>query len=177
MKFNQSLDGALNWISPKYEWLSWLLCHTNCCRGLSLAVGPTHLVVVLTVVVMWVAGFVVAGNLVAGTGEGFVMQQLPSSGQWASASTSSQNKANKPLTHSPLQGCIGLGDVAVGLGVVEYGRGVTVVSTGIVDPLPAPKWSNHITNLNINYFPSLYSSNLTPTGYKLIIWKLGNVSL
>lgn len=81
----------------------------------------------------------VAGNLVAGTGEGFVMQQLPSSGQWASASTSSQNKANKPLTHSPLQGCIGLGDVAAGLGVVEYGRGVTVVSTGIVDPLPAPK--------------------------------------
>jgi hypothetical protein len=96
-------------------------------------------VVVVVVVIMWVAGFEVAGNLVGGTGEGFVMQQLPSSGQWASASTSSQNKANKPLTHSPLQGCIGLGDVATGLGVVEYGRGVTVVSTGIVEPLPAPE--------------------------------------
>jgi hypothetical protein len=72
-------------------------------------------------VVMWVTGFAVAGNLVAGAEDGLVMQQLPSSGQWASASTSSQNRANKPLTHSPLQGCIGFGDVATGLGVVVYG--------------------------------------------------------
>jgi hypothetical protein len=99
----------------------------------------THLVVVVIVlvVVTGVAGFVGAGTLDAGAGGGLVIQQLPSSGQWASASTSSQNKANKPLTHSPLQGRIGLGDVAAGLGVVGYGRGATVVSTGIVEPLPA----------------------------------------
>jgi hypothetical protein len=52
---------------------------------------------------------------------------------------SSQNKANKPLTHSPLHGRSGRGDVGVGLIVVEYGRGVTVVSTGTVEPLSAPE--------------------------------------
>lgn len=36
--------------------------------------------------------------------DGLVMQQLPSSGQDAFSSMSSQNKANKPLTHSPLHG-------------------------------------------------------------------------
>jgi hypothetical protein len=105
--------------------------------------------VVVTVVVMWEAGFAVAGYLVVGAGEGLVIQQLPSSGQWASASTSSQNKANKPLTHSPLQGCIGLGDVAAGLGVLGYGCGVTDVSAGMGEPLPAPESGNHTINLNI----------------------------
>jgi hypothetical protein len=116
-----------------------------------------------TEVVVWVTGFVVAGNLVVGAGVGAVMQQLPSSGQWASVSTSSQNKANKPLTHSPLQGCIGLGDVAAGLGVLEYCSGVTDVSTGIVEPLSPPESSNHTINLFSNCFTTLISSNFTPT--------------
>lgn len=79
------------------------------------------------------------------------MQQLPSSGQWASESTSSQNKANKPLTHSPLQGCSGRGDVGAGLGVVECGRGVIVVTTCTVEPLPASEQSNHNAKFNINF--------------------------
>jgi hypothetical protein len=64
---------------------------------------------------------------------------------------SSQNKANKPLTHSPLQGCSGRGDVGAGFSVVEYGRGVAVVSTGIVEPLSEPKQCNHINNLTLEF--------------------------
>ena len=37
-------------------------------------------------------------------GEELVMQQLPPSGQFAFSSISSQKRANKPLTHSPLHG-------------------------------------------------------------------------
>ena len=94
-------------------------------------------VVVIVEVTVVVAGFVVKGNLAGDVGGALVIQQLPSSGQWASESTSSQNKANKPLTHSPLQGRNGRGDVGAGLGVVECGRGLTVVTTGTVEPLPA----------------------------------------
>jgi hypothetical protein len=90
------------------------------------------------------------GSLGGSGGGELVMQQLPSSGQWASESTSSQNKANKPLTQSPLQGRSGCGDVGTGLGVVEYGHGVTVVSNGTVEPLAAPEQNNHITNFTIN---------------------------
>lgn len=71
---------------------------------------------------------------------GIVIQQLPSFGQLASESMSSQNKANSPPTHSPLHGfkggggwwgwgseCTGLGGClanvvtpgVVGLGVVR----------------------------------------------------------
>lgn len=63
---------------------------------------------------------------------------------------SSQNRANKPLTHSPLHGRSGRGDVGAGLSVEEYGRGVTVVSTGIVEPLSPPEQCNNITNFDNN---------------------------
>lgn len=67
-------------------------------------------------------GCVGAGLLVVGGGgaevvyedpdvDGCVMQQLPSSGQPASSSMSSQNNAKRPLTHSPLHGLAGCFDV------------------------------------------------------------------
>jgi hypothetical protein len=91
----------------------------------------------VVVVVVATVGFVVEGNLDVYTGGELVIQQLPSSGQWASESTSSQNKANKPPTHSPLQGF--------------SGRGATVVTTGIVVPLPASEQSKHNTKFDINF--------------------------
>ena len=80
-----------------------------------------------------------------------MIQQLPSSGQWASESTSSQNKANKPPTHSPLQGFNGRGDVGAGLCVVESGRGATVVITGTVEPLTATAQSKHNAKFDITF--------------------------
>lgn len=101
-----------------------------------------------------VAGFVESGSLDGGAEGKLVTQQLPSSGQLASESMSSQNNANKPPTHSPLHGCSGRGDVGAGLSVVEYGRGVTVVNTGFVEPLSAPEQCNHIISFSsdINVF-------------------------
>lgn len=105
----------------------------------------------MVVVAVGVAGFVVVGNLDGYAGGELVMQQLPSSGQWASESTSSQNKANKPPTHSPLQGFSGRGDVGAGLCVVECGCGVTVVTTGTVEPLTASEQSKHNAKFDINF--------------------------
>ena len=101
----------------------------------------------MVVVVVGMVGFVVVGNLDGYAGGAFVIQQLPSSGQWASGSTSSQNKANKPPTHSPLQGFSGRGDVCV----VDSGRGATVVITGTVEPLTATAQSKHNAKFDINF--------------------------
>lgn len=105
----------------------------------------------MVVVVVGVVGFVVVGNLDGYTGGVLVIQQLPSSGQWASESTSSQNKANKPPTHSPLQGFSGRGDVGAGLYVVESGRGATVVTAGTVEPPTPTAQSNHNAKFDINF--------------------------
>ena len=104
-------------------------------------------VVVVVVVVVGVVNFVVVGYLDGYAGGELVIQQLPSSGQWASESTSSQNKANKPPTHSPLQGFSGRGDVGTGLRVVGRGGGVTDVTTGTVAPWTASAQSKHKTKL------------------------------
>ena len=112
--------------------------------------SSTYLVVVV-VVVVGVVGFVVVGNLDEYAGGELVIQQLPSSGQWASESTSSQNKANKPPTHSPLQGFSGRGDVGAGLCVVESGRGATVVTTGTVEPLSETAQSKHNTKFDTDF--------------------------
>lgn len=51
---------------------------------------------------------------------GFVMQQLSSPGQNAFVSTSSQNKASSPLTHSPWQALAFAGIlVAIGVDAVD----------------------------------------------------------
>ena len=105
----------------------------------------------MVMVVVGVVSFVVVGNLDGYAGGELVIQQLPSSGQWASESTSSQNKANKPPTHSPLQGFSGRGDVGAGLCVVEKGRGVTVVTTGTVAPLIASAQSKHNAKFDISF--------------------------
>ena len=105
---------------------------------------------VVVVVVVGVVSFVVVGNLDGYAGGELVIQQLPSSGQWASESTSSQNKANKPPTHSPLQCFSGRGDVGAGLCVVERGRGVTVV-TVTVAAWTASAQSKHNAKFDINF--------------------------
>lgn len=105
----------------------------------------------MVVVVVRMVGFVVVGNLDGYAGGELVIQQLPSSGQWASESTSSQNKANKPPTHSPLQSFSGRGDVGAGLCAVESGREATVVTTGTVEPLTATAQSQHYAKFDINF--------------------------
>lgn len=65
------------------------------------------------------------GGVGAGVGAGFVIQQLSSPGHVASESISSQKRANKPLTHSPLQGRRGgdgleAGGVVIGFVLVYW---------------------------------------------------------
>lgn len=62
----------------------------------------------------------------------FVMQQLSSPGQNAFVSTSSQNKASSPLTHSPLQGLAFDGDLVTALMV-----DADVVEVVVVIEVPA----------------------------------------
>lgn len=64
------------------------------------------------------------------------MQQLPSDGQSASESMSSQNRAKRPLTHSPLHGFKVVGfrgvDEAVLTACVVVARGLGVVLSSLV---------------------------------------------
>lgn len=60
---------------------------------------------------------------------GFVMQQLSSPGQNAFVSTSSQNRASRPLTHSPWH-CLAFGGILVAIAFIVGIDVVDVVELG-----------------------------------------------